>query len=92
MYTRRSASRKESHILESRPTANPQTKNLGFQGFDSVRLLISKGWNSEVHGECPRKLDSMILGLRILSARAGREEMFDTLPWAWAQACTSRPR
>ena len=51
--------------------AKPQTKDLDFRGFDSSWFLICKGWNSQVHGELPRKLDSAILGLRILTLQIG---------------------
>ena len=37
--------------------------------FDSSRLLILKGWNSQVHGGFPRNSESAVLSLRILNMR-----------------------
>ena len=46
---------------DARSTANPRSDHLEFQGFDSVRFKIVKGWNSQVHGAFPRRSDSEIL-------------------------------
>ena len=53
-------------------TANPQTKSLEFQGFDSVRFLIFRMEFPGPKREFPRNLDSDILTLWILSMWTGR--------------------
>ena len=48
-------------------TASPQTNNLGFRGFDSSMLLISRGGIPWSRREFPKNLDPETLGLQILS-------------------------
>ena len=51
-------------------TANLCTKIMDFRGFDSSRILI--GWNSQAHGELPRKFESSNLSRDNLSREIGR--------------------
>ena len=54
-------------------TANPETKNLDVQGFDSVRLIGVTGGIPESIGNFPRNLDSEIPSLWVLSMWTGRK-------------------
>ena len=52
--------------------ANLRTKILDFGGFDSSRILILRGWNSQGHREFPGKLESSDLSRDDLSREIGR--------------------
>ena len=52
-------------------TASPHTKNLEFQGFDSVRFLLVRGGILRARREDYRNLDSEVLNLWILSIWTG---------------------
>ena len=53
-------------------TANFHTKILDFRGFDSSRILVFKGWNSQAHREFPGKSESSNLSGDSLSGEIGR--------------------
>ena len=52
--------------------ANTSTTILDFSGFDSSRILISKGWKSQAHREFPGKFESRNLSRDNLSRETGR--------------------
>ena len=59
--------------LIRRPTASLRAKILDFRGFDSIRILKFKGWNSHAHREVPGKLGSSNLSReRFLVGRLGQ--------------------
>ena len=57
-------------------TPSLPTKSLGFEGFDSSKLLILRGGNFHIHiivqGESPGKFDSRTLSRKTLSRWTGR--------------------
>ena len=61
-------------------------------GFDSRLILSCKGWNSQVHRESPRSLESTILSLRIVSLRIDRNSWDPRLRFARAARSHLRKR
>ena len=64
--------RDSNHALQSWCTANLRTKILDLRGFDSSRISILRGWNSQAHREFSGNVESTNLSRDNLSREIGR--------------------